>query len=152
MKNWTSNFVVVVSVFVGVVIGAFAIQSGYSTPATWLLAAPTLGAVIAASFTVFAHGKLEHQREAAAAFISYAVLALLTALAYFIHQPEILGKFVDAFLFGQVVALLSVAKTCLQSWNDPVIQEDPGQRAARHAEAARIRKSNSRSARSGRPN
>lgn len=146
MKKLTIVFLLVVALAVGVLIAAFTIYSGYSEAATWLIGAPTIGMVITASLTVFSYGRLELQREAAAAFLSYAVLGFLTGAAYFIGEPAVLEKFVDAFLFGQVIALLSVTKACLQAWNDPVAPEDQVQRAARHAAAARVRRASFRSA------
>lgn len=150
MKKFSWVIFYVFCGFVGLLVASLIIEKGYSDAAYWLLIAPFMGSLLVSGFTVFTHGKLEHQREAAAAFISYGVLALFTAVASLINEPEVLDKFVDAFLFGQVVSLLSIIKTCLQAWADPVPQEDRSQRVARHAASAQIRTGNRALAREGR--
>ncbi|MDQ0735163.1 hypothetical protein [Arthrobacter agilis] len=142
MKTWTIVLVMVVSGAVGILFMIFAFDSGYSVTASVLLFAPLIVSIFVASFTVFAHGSLTLQREAAAAFVSYAALTLLTGVAFLVDEPEITAKFVDALLFGQVIALLSVVRTCLESWNNPVAKETKEQRLARHAAAAQVRKAN----------
>jgi hypothetical protein len=140
MKMRATVLMFFVFVFVGGVIGWASASSGYSYPATWLLSAPALIATYGSALTVFTYGRLELQREAASAFVAYAVLAGLAAMAFVVGEPVVLDKYLDAFLFGQAVALLSIAKACVQAWGDPVPPEDPTQRAVRHAAASSVRR------------